>query len=398
MQRFGEGALTFLLAAAVTWGVTPWVIAGAHRLGALDLPGGRKQHRAPVPRIGGVAVFVGFAVALAFGAAVAGRLYPLPKFDVYWSGFGAAAVGILLLGLVDDVRGISFGWKFAGQIAAAGFIWLCGFRIESILNPVGSGPLHLGWMSLPVTVLWVVGVTNAVNLIDGLDGLASGVALITTVSVAVVGAYRGALGVTVVGVALAGSLVGFLRFNFNPARIFLGDCGSMFLGFVLAVSAVRGSQKGPVVVAIVFPFLVLGLPILDTGFAFLRRLYWVARIGVRSGRPLVYVARNIQRVFLPDRGHIHHRLIGVGLSHRAAVVVLYGVGVVLATAGFAVVILNSVQIGMLMALLLVPLFAGLLYLEARIERGKTVDPAAPARRDFVPHERLAPAEGRADRP
>jgi UDP-GlcNAc:undecaprenyl-phosphate GlcNAc-1-phosphate transferase len=350
------GIACLIVAMGVTWMVTPLTIQLGRRMGAVDLPGGRKIHRQPIPRIGGLAVFAGFFAGLAF-AAVATGSFPstLSKVSVYWQGMALAATGILLVGLVDDIRGLSFYWKFAAQTTAAVFVWLCGFRIEILTHPLG-GELELGILSLPLTVLWIVGITNAVNLIDGLDGLATGIALITALAVGVIAFVRAELGVTAASVALAGSLMGFLRFNFNPARIFLGDSGSMFLGFVLAVTAVRGSQKGPTAVAILVPLLVLGLPLLDTGAAVVRRLYRLGHRGAHTNGALRHVLGNFREVFQADRGHIHHRLLEVGMSQRWAVLLLYGVGSLFALCAFLLVFLKSawiasVLIGVLAALL-----------------------------------------------
>jgi UDP-GlcNAc:undecaprenyl-phosphate/decaprenyl-phosphate GlcNAc-1-phosphate transferase len=383
------GLAAFLVAIGVTWTVTPWVIRLARALGAVDLPGGRKIHRDPVPRIGGLAVFAGFFAALVFAAQVTGNLLSMPTVSVYWFGLGWAAMGILIVGLIDDLWGLSFQWKFAAQIVASVFVWFCGFRIELLSHPLG-GEIRLGALSLPLTVLWIVGITNAVNLIDGLDGLATGIALITSLSVAVIAYARAELGVTAATVALAGSLVGFLRFNFSPARIFLGDSGSMFLGFVLAVTAVRGSQKGPTAVAILVPLLVLGLPLLDTGLAVVRRLYRLSSHGDGSGARLRYVARNIRHVFLPDRAHIHHRLLDLGLSHRRAVLVLYAAGTLFASSAFALVLFNSAWIAFLLLTFLGGLVAGfylLLYLRLRSDGSvpavhspdRSIEPVAAAR-------------------
>jgi UDP-GlcNAc:undecaprenyl-phosphate GlcNAc-1-phosphate transferase len=327
------GIATMIIAMGTAWVLTPAIIRLAHGLGAVDRPGLRKVHRRPVPRIGGLAVFGGFVAGLLFAAWATGAATSPSYVNVYWGGLALAASGMLLVGLIDDLRGLTFYWKFAAQITAAVFVWSCGFRIEILTHPLG-GQFELGVLSLPLTVLWIVGITNAVNLIDGLDGLATGIALITAMAVATIAFVRSELGVTAAGVALAGSLLGFLRYNFNPARIFLGDSGSMFLGFVLAVTAVRGSQKGPTAVAILVPLLVLGLPLLDTGAAVIRRLYRLGHRGARTNGALRHVLSNFREVFMPDRGHIHHRLLEMGLSHRRAVVVLYGVGGLFALADF----------------------------------------------------------------
>ena len=232
---------------------------------------------------------------------------------------------------------------------------------------------------MPITVLWIVAITNAVNLIDGLDGLATGVALITTMTIGIIGFERGLLGVTAASVTLAGALAGFLRFNFNPARIFLGDSGSLFLGFVLAVISVRGSQKGTTAVAILVPLLVLGLPLMDTGLAVFRRTLTLGTRGMRTTSLPRYFLKNYSHVFLPDRGHIHHRLLDLGLSHRNAVLVLYGVGVLFALGAFSVVAINSGWVAILLVVALATAmagFLGLLYVYAR--RARRRDAAAVA--------------------
>jgi len=383
-----------IVAMGVTWMVTPGAIRLARYLGAVDLPGGRKIHLRPIPRIGGLAVYAGFLAGLVFAAIATGNVpTSLSKVSVYWQGMALAATAILLVGLIDDLWGLSFYWKFAAQTVAAVFVWLCGFRIEILAHPLG-GELELGMLSLPLTVLWIVGITNAVNLIDGLDGLATGVALITSMAVAVVAFVRMELGVTAASIALAGSLMGFLRFNFSPARIFLGDSGSMFLGFVLAVTAVRGSQKGPTAVAILVPLLLLGLPLLDTGAAVVRRLYRLGHRGAHTNGALRHVLSNFGEVFLPDRGHIHHRLLEVGLSHRWAVIVLYGVGSLFALSAFLLVFLQSVWIAsILLGVLGTLLVTAYLALYSRIRRlsaqreAPGTDPAEKRVESFSPASR-----------
>lgn len=362
---FLVGYASLIVAMVTTWVVTKMMIAPAERLGALDHPSGRSSHDTPTPRIGGVAVFAGFVAGMAFAAYAAGLLFDAPS-EIYWRGLMFAAGGMFLVGLIDDLRKLSYRWKFAAQIVAAVYVWNAGFRIDIVSHPLG-GELDLGMLSLPVTVLWIVAITNAVNLIDGLDGLAVGVALITTLTVGVIAFERGLLGVTVASVTLAGSLAAFLYFNFNPARIFLGDSGSMFIGFVLAVTSVRGSQKGPTAVAILVPFLVLGLPLMDTGFAIVRRTFRVGTRGMRTDSMFRYFLKNYQHVFMADRGHIHHRLIDVGLSHRNAVLVLYGVGSLFALAAFTVVLVKSSYVGLLLFGILGVLmaaFVGLLYVHS----------------------------------
>lgn len=379
------GISSMIVAMGVTWAVTPGVVRLAEHLGAMDHPALRKAHAAPTPRIGGLAVFAGFVAGLSFAAYASGNLFTIPQPGVYWRGLAIAATALMLVGLADDLWGLSFHWKFAAQIVAAFYVWECGFRIAEVTHPLG-GILDLGMLSLPLTILWIVGITNAVNLIDGLDGLASGIALITTLAVGVIAFAGGQVGMTAVSVTLAGSLIGFLRYNFNPARIFLGDSGSMFLGFVLAVSSVRGSQKGPTVVAVLVPLLVLGLPLLDTTLTVARRIHHLRSGGKRSGGSVMrYVLYNFRYVFTADRGHIHHRLLDLGLSHRNTVLCLYGVGSVFALAAFAVVLLKSIWIASLLVGVLGTLLAAFIFLlYVRIRRvdggagNLAADPAAAA--------------------
>jgi UDP-GlcNAc:undecaprenyl-phosphate GlcNAc-1-phosphate transferase len=370
------GIVSMIVAMGVTSLLTPSVIRLAHRLGAMDLPGGRKVHGGPIPRIGGVAVFAGFVAGLGSAAFLAGFLFEPIHVHVYWPGLVIAETVIFLVGLADDLWGLRYYWKFAAQISCAVYVWYIGFRVDKISQPLvegGDGTELVWWLSLLITVLWIVAITNAVNLIDGLDGLAAGTALITTLATAVIAFKMRNLGVAAACVALAGSLLGFLRFNFSPAQIFLGDSGSMFLGFVLAVASARGSQKLPTIVVVLVPLLVLALPLIDTGLAVIRRLYRLSRRGRQSDRMTRYVLRNLNHVFLPDRDHIHHRLIDSGLSHRGAVLILYGVGLASALVAFVLTFVNSREIGFLLLGILVGTMAallGVLYFRVRrIDRG-----------------------------
>jgi UDP-GlcNAc:undecaprenyl-phosphate GlcNAc-1-phosphate transferase len=243
--------------------------------------------------------------------------------------------------------------------------------------PFGLGALEFGALSILVTVFWIVCVTNAINLIDGLDGLAAGLALICTTAVAVIALYRQQVAVTAASVALVGSLAGFLRYNFNPARIFLGDSGSMLLGFLLAVLSIHSNQKGATAVALLAPILILGIPLLDTSLAVLRRLYRLGKRGAISEHRLSYWLRHASIVFLPDRAHLHHRLLDVGLSQRAAVIVLYLGAVLSALSALALVIVKSPVLAVSLLLVLGLLFLAflVLFLTTR-PRAAGSDPAA----------------------
>ena len=273
----------------------------------------RDLHETPLPRLGGVPIFLSFLIAvgvafltsLHFKGSVAGlSVHTLVIVLV-------PATLIFLLGLYDDMHSLGPYTKFAVQGIAALVLFAGGLRILNL--PVLFGARHLpGYVSLPLTVLWVIGITNAFNLIDGLDGLAAGSALFSTFVVFVVAIFSGASSLSLLTIALAGAILGFLRFNFNPATIFLGDCGSLFIGFMLSALALAGSEKAPTVIAVAIPVVSFGLPILETTLSVLRRFI--------GGRP----------VFTADREHIHHKLLQRGMSPRQVVIALYAVSAVFA--------------------------------------------------------------------
>ena len=298
------GAVSFAVAALLTPAVARLAVAR----GWLDRPDGlRKVHSAPIPAVGGVAVFVAFgATLLAFAmvgqdSLIGALSQASPYLPLLAAGFVVGVVGLL-----DDVRGVSPLAKLAAQSGAALFLYVQGFQIQAVSSPWG-GSIELGVLALPVTLLWLVGMSNAFNLIDGLDGLAAGLALVSTLGLLAAAVLNDRWETVAVAAALAGALLGFLPYNSIPARVFLGDCGSLTVGFTLAAIAMQSSIKTSAAIAVVVPLLALALPILDVGLAVMRRF-------VRR-RP----------VFGADHNHIHHRLIGLGLTPRRAVVTLYGV-------------------------------------------------------------------------
>src|SRR5271154_4932196 len=286
----------------------------ATRRGWVSVPqDGRHVHQAPLPRLGGVAIFIAFSVSLAtwlglsliFPRLVEG-LAPATLLRIY-----IPACLIFCLGIYDDLRGAGPYLKFAVQAIAAAMLFAGGMRVLDL--PLIFGSHSLPWfVGLPLTVLWVVAVTNAFNLIDGLDGLAAGSALFSTMVFFVVSLVDHSWLGSLMSVTLAGAILGFLRFNFNPATIFLGDSGSLFIGFILSALALAGAQKAPTFVAVAIPVVSFGLPILETLLSVLRRLI--------SGRP----------IFTADREHIHHKLLQMGFSHRQVVIVLYAVSAMFA--------------------------------------------------------------------
>ncbi len=304
------------LAAAliISFALTPVVKSFAQKVGAVDVPrDARRMHNVPIPRLGGLAIFLGFIVSV---LAFSNITYQL-------QGILLGAVIIVVLGALDDVTPLPAMLKFVVQIIAALIPIFHGVVISCISNPnlFSSNPYwHLGWLAIPVTILWIVAVTNAVNLIDGLDGLAIGVSSISSLTVLAIAMIVSEENVAVVMAALLGACIGFMPYNMNPAKIFMGDTGSTFLGFVLACISIQGLFKFYAVISFVVPFLILGLPIFDTAFAFIRRI-------AHGKNPMS-----------PDRSHVHHRLIDMGLNQKQAVAVLYVISAIL---GLAAVVLTT---------------------------------------------------------
>ena len=308
----------------VTFVITPLVRRFALRRGLVDRPGGRKVHEQPIPRLGGVAIFLG--VALAVGIQIYGEL----RFG--WGGTMvsggaielraiAVLVGMMLIfavGLWDDLSNLTPGMKFAGQLVAASVVVASGLRIEYIGNPLGGGLIDLGLISIPITLLYIVGFTNVINLIDGLDGLAAGVSAIAATSLLVLALQGNRLDAAALAAAVIGACIAFLCYNFNPASIFMGDSGALFLGFTLSVISLMGVMKSTATIALAVPLLIIGVPIFDTASAIIRRLLH---------------QRPIQEA---DRGHIHHRLLGRGFNQRQTVLIIYVWCIALAVGGYAI--------------------------------------------------------------
>ncbi|MFT3922634.1 MAG: MraY family glycosyltransferase [Myxococcales bacterium] len=312
---------------------TPLVRAWALRHGVVDAPGGRRVHTKVTPRLGGVALFVGFFAPLAglalWGTEAMGALERSPG-DILGLVLGACVV--VFVGAWDDAKGLGAWPKLLAQATAATVAYALGYRIEAIDLPL-LGSLQMGPVTYVVTLFWFLGIINALNLIDGLDGLAAGIALFASLSNFAISYFGGHHVIAMLSASLAGALFGFLRYNFNPARIFMGDSGSMFLGFVLAATSLKGATtKSSTAVAILAPMMALGVPIFDTMLAMIRRA----------------LAR--QSIFAADRGHIHHRLLDLGLTHRRVVLLLYGGSIVLALAAVAVAFDRSLELGVLLML------------------------------------------------
>lgn len=314
---FGVALIVALIA-------TPAVILLAEKTGAMDAPNARKVHKKPIPRIGGLAIYAGFTVSIIFIAAKFGLDSEMIKET---AGLLVSGTLIVALGLVDDYKNLPAKVKLFGQIcAAAVLVLIFDVRIDFVTNPFGEyfyfDNLSIPYLAIPITIFWLVGLTNTVNLIDGLDGLAAGVAAIASGTIFLIALERNFVLVAIMTAALAGAAVGFLKYNFNPAQIFMGDTGSMFLGFMLAGISVTGTVKSAATIALIVPIFALGLPILDTTFAIVRRL--------RGGVP----------IFKPDKGHLHHRLLSVGFTQKQAVLLMY---VISALFGLSAIALTAVS-------------------------------------------------------
>jgi UDP-GlcNAc:undecaprenyl-phosphate GlcNAc-1-phosphate transferase len=331
--------MAFVIPAALSLMITPWVIRLAHRVGAIDLPNERKAHSKPTPRLGGVAIFISFFVSLWIILSLDQGL-----FSTSWirGGEGALLVVslllVLVLGIWDDIRTLKPGQKLLIQILLGTIVYLSGIRLSSITNPFGPGLLDLGFLNYPATLLWIVGITNAINLIDGLDGLASGVTIIACLTIFAISLLTNDAGTALLAFLMAGAVLGFLRYNFNPARIFLGDSGSLFLGLTLAVLSIQSSTKGSTAFAILIPVLALGLPIMDTLLSMVRRFL---HSFLPQNSKSESFARKLESMFVPDRSHIHHQLLKRGFSHRDAVLLLYLVACVFGSVAFAVTVTNN---------------------------------------------------------
>lgn len=297
--------LTLLVAWLATDLLIPRVTQLAYKLGRVDVPDARKVHTVPIPRMGGVAIFFGFWIALAVVEYLfTGVLFPRSG---PFLGMFIGATMIFALGLADDFKPLPAKFKLLMQIVAAGIAVYFGVRIDFLSNPGGGLILLAPAIAIPLTVFWMVGITNTINLIDGLDGLAGGVSLIAAATTALIAWQTHQPTIALVALALMGATIGFLRYNWNPAKIFMGDSGSLFLGFTLASLSVVGLLKLLATAALMVPVLILGVPIFDTAFAIVRRAW------------------NRRPIFSPDRGHLHHRLLGLGLSQRRTVIIIYGI-------------------------------------------------------------------------
>lgn len=298
--------LAMAFAAAVSFMMTPPVKRFAEKVGAIDIPKDeRRVHDHPIPRMGGLAIFIGFVLSLLIFVDVSTPVL----------GILLGALIIVVMGAIDDIVNLNAWIKLAGQIVAAVVAIRCGIVFDAISNPNPFSEqttfVLASYLPIPLTILWIVGCTNAVNLIDGLDGLAVGVSTISSLTMLVVALFVAEPNVAVILAALVGACLGFIPYNFNPAKIFMGDVGSQLLGFVLSTASILGMFKLHAMITFLVPLLALAVPLADTTFAFFRRII------------------HGQSPFHADKGHFHHRLLALGLNQKQAVAVLYGVSAVL---------------------------------------------------------------------
>ena len=318
-------AAAFAVALAMTW-PSIWL---AHKLHIVDMPNARKVHTAPTPRVGGIAIYLGF---------VAGALL----LGVYTRQVAAVLIAgsvVFLTGFIDDYKDISPKFKLAGQFVAALILVAAGFSIRFISNPFTGSTVSLGLLGIPITVVWLVGVSNAVNLIDGMDGLAGGVSAIAAVATAIVCLSQGELVAAALAGILAASALGFLPWNFHPAKTFMGDCGALFMGFILGTLALMGLCKGATAISVFIPFLILGVPVFDTFCAIIRRLF--------LHKP----------IFEADKMHLHQVLLSLGLGQRQAVLTIYVFAMLMGLAAVLMAILTSAQAVMVLIITTVATFA-----------------------------------------
>lgn len=305
----------FILAAAITAALTPLAIKLAPKIGAMDIPKDeRRMHSTPIPRFGGICIFIGMLVAI---------LVCVPRTEGLVGkrqviGFIVGAAVIVAVGLIDDLKGLSPKMKLVGQVIASALPCFFSVRVFGVSKFIAEGYIVFPeWISVIITIIWIVGITNTINLIDGLDGLAAGVSCISCIAVAYTSLLAGRPETCQLVLAIAGAAFGFLLFNFHPAKIFMGDAGSMLLGYSLATMSLIGvsSTKGTVLFVSIIPIIILALPIFDTAFAIIRRV------------------ANHKPIMMADKGHLHHRIMSLGLGQRKTVLALYCISAIMGVAG-----------------------------------------------------------------
>lgn len=356
--------------------LTPMLGKLAFRLGVTDIPNKRKIHSNPIPRLGGVGVFFSVLFTVFIWSFMGyGDERAIPYESPAWIILATGGIWIFCVGLYDDIYTLGAGVKFLLQSVAALFPIGLGVKFGHF-SFLGETGIEIGWFAYPLTFLWIIGITNAFNLVDGLDGLSAGLASIAAGTSAVVFFLRGNYSEALLLFIILGALVGFLRYNFFPAKIFLGDAGSLFVGYTMAITAISGSQKGVTALAIVFPLLLFGFPIADTILSMVRRLsHGLSRQSGQSHGKLKQGVSFFARAFVADQDHIHHRLLAIGFSHRRAVLFLYGLASILAILAFFTVLANERNAGLILILVWLATYVGISklgYKEVRVVEADTL--------------------------
>lgn len=332
--------LALIVSFLIAFATTPVVIGLAKKIKAIDIPKDKRRvHKKPIPLIGGLAIFYGFLISVLCFCVI----------DFETMGILLGALIIVITGVIDDKFNLNAKVKLMCQLLAAGVVVAFGVRMEYIENPFGGNYIVLGWWSIPITLIWIAGVTNAVNLTDGLDGLAAGVSAIASVSLLTLILLTDNLNLAIMTAAVAGAGFGFLPYNFNPAKIFMGDTGSMFLGYILACISIQGLMKTYTIISFAVPVLVLGLPIFDTLFAIIRRAV--------TGKPIM----------APDRGHLHHRLLDMGFSQRQTVTILYTLTAILCLTALVIFLQDAIRGLILVAAVIVIIFVSFIVMDSKNE-------------------------------
>lgn len=289
----------FIAALVASLLITPLVIKFAIKFGAVDKPNQRKVHSEIMPRLGGLAIFIGVIVGYFVGGLYNEKI----------TGITVGAIIIIITGVLDDKYELSAKYKLLGQLLAAAAVVGSGLTIDHLTIPF-LGTYDVGMWTYPITVFWIVAITNAINLIDGLDGLSAGISAIVIATIAFMAGVAGKPLILMLSLILLGSTLGFLYHNFHPAKIFMGDTGALFLGYSISILSLLGLYKSVTLFSFVVPIIILGVPVFDTTFAIIRRVV------------------NKKPISAPDKSHLHHRLLALGLSHRKTVLCIYGFGIV----------------------------------------------------------------------
>lgn len=338
--------------------LTPIVIKVSKKLNIVDIPkDNRRVHNKPMPRIGGVAIVLSMLIVLGIYYFITKDIEGISlKNNSTFIGFILGGIVIFCMGLVDDIFNLRARYKFIFQLLAGVIIYIFGIKIAGIKIPfIYTDMINFGWLDLPITLLWVIGVTNAVNLIDGLDGLAAGISAISATALLIIFiATSASLEAIIIAAVLVGSTLGFLPFNFNPAKTFMGDVGSNFLGYTLSIISILGFAKGYTMLAIIAPILALGVPIFDTLFAMVRRFI--------KGQPMLQ----------PDGAHIHHRLLKMGLNQKQAVLLLYTVTSILCIIAVVIISADFWKLILLILAILCFLIIGFLSMKKHKSKDETV--------------------------